>query len=217
MRRPTCAGSCRPSRSTGRGREHRGAARPTAGVRARRIPAQISTRALDVRRALQELAPRERACIVLRYFDDLTVPQIAASLGIAEGTVKRYLADASGKLARPLTVETIDEPKRCGCRRAGEGAVMNTLGDALKDAYASMSPEARGAARARDPAPSWRFADAARRERPAPEPPRRWRSARSARCGGLRPGGGLATPRCPTPSGTCGDILYLPPNPAALG
>ena len=60
---------------------------------------------MDVRRALQDLAPRERACIVLRYFDDLTVPQIAVQLGIAEGTVKRYLADASGRLAGILTVE----------------------------------------------------------------------------------------------------------------
>ena len=61
---------------------------------------------LDVRRALHGLPPRERACIVLRYFDDLTVPQIAAQLGLAEGTVKRYLADASGKLASQLAVAT---------------------------------------------------------------------------------------------------------------
>lgn len=60
---------------------------------------------LDVRRALRELPPRERACTVLRYFDDLTVPQIAARLGLAEGTVKRYLADASGKLATRLAVD----------------------------------------------------------------------------------------------------------------
>ena len=62
---------------------------------------------LDVRFALRELSPRERACIVLRYFDDLTVPQIAAQLGLADGTVKRYLADASGKLATQLEV-TVD-------------------------------------------------------------------------------------------------------------
>jgi len=59
---------------------------------------------LDVRSALRGLPPRERACIVLRFFDDLTVPQIAAQLGLAEGTVKRYLADASGKLASQLNV-----------------------------------------------------------------------------------------------------------------
>lgn len=60
---------------------------------------------LDVRAALHSLSPRERACIVLRFFDDLTVPQIAAHLGLAEGTVKRYLADASGKLADELRLD----------------------------------------------------------------------------------------------------------------
>lgn len=58
--------------------------------------------ALDVRAALAELPPRERACIVLRFYDDLTVPQIADRLGLAEGTVKRYLADASARLAQLL-------------------------------------------------------------------------------------------------------------------
>ena len=54
---------------------------------------------LDVRRALAGLAPRVRACMVLRFYDDLTVPQIAHELGLAEGTVKRYLADGSAALA----------------------------------------------------------------------------------------------------------------------
>ena len=57
---------------------------------------------LDVRAALADLPPRERACTVLRFYDDLTVPQIAAHLGLAEGTVKRYLADASARLAGVL-------------------------------------------------------------------------------------------------------------------
>ncbi len=57
---------------------------------------------LDVRAALADLPPRERACTVLRYYDDLTVPQIAAQLGLADGTVKRYLADASARLAEVL-------------------------------------------------------------------------------------------------------------------
>jgi RNA polymerase sigma-70 factor (ECF subfamily) len=32
--------------------------------------------------------------VVLRYFDDLTVPAIAVELGLVEGTVKRHLHDA---------------------------------------------------------------------------------------------------------------------------
>jgi len=58
--------------------------------------------AADVRAALGRLSPQERACVVLRYFDDLTVPSVAATLGIAEGTVKRYLSDAHAKLGSAL-------------------------------------------------------------------------------------------------------------------
>lgn len=57
---------------------------------------------LDVRAALAELPPRERVCTVLRFYEDLTVPQIAAQLGLADGAVKRYLADASARLADVL-------------------------------------------------------------------------------------------------------------------
>jgi len=47
----------------------------------------------DVASALQQLSPRERACLVLRFFDDMSVRDISSTLGIAEGTVKRYLSD----------------------------------------------------------------------------------------------------------------------------
>jgi len=57
---------------------------------------------VDVQRALATLSPRERACIALRYYDDCTVAQVAQQLGLAEGTVKRYLADATAKLAATL-------------------------------------------------------------------------------------------------------------------
>lgn len=56
----------------------------------------------DVADALATLPPRVRACVVLRFFDDLTVPQIARTLGIAEGTVKRYLSDGLGQLELAL-------------------------------------------------------------------------------------------------------------------
>jgi RNA polymerase sigma-70 factor (ECF subfamily) len=48
----------------------------------------------DVAAALRLLTPRQRACVVLRYIDDLTVPAIAVELGLVEGTVKRHLHDA---------------------------------------------------------------------------------------------------------------------------
>lgn len=68
--------------------------------------------ATDVEKALAELPPRARACIVLRYFDDLTVPQVARQLGIAEGTAKRYLSEATARLAATLgtQVPSVEDP-----------------------------------------------------------------------------------------------------------
>ncbi len=61
----------------------------------------------DVATALADLAPRVRACIVLRFFDDLTVPDIASQLGLAPGSVKRYLFD--GLRALELRLGTLDD------------------------------------------------------------------------------------------------------------
>jgi RNA polymerase sigma factor (sigma-70 family) len=58
----------------------------------------------EVRRALATLSPKQRACVVLRYYEDLSVVGIADELGCAEGTVKRHLADARAKLAMQLTI-----------------------------------------------------------------------------------------------------------------
>ncbi|GAB3408392.1 hypothetical protein GCM10027515_25620 [Schumannella luteola] len=65
---------------------------PSGGVDAR----------LDLHRELERLSPRERACLVLRYYDDLKVDDIAATLRISPGTVKRYLSDGLAKMAIAL-------------------------------------------------------------------------------------------------------------------
>jgi RNA polymerase sigma-70 factor (ECF subfamily) len=57
---------------------------------------------LDLHDELRKLTPRERACLVLRYYDDLTVAAIADTLGISQGTVKRYLSDGLAKMAIAL-------------------------------------------------------------------------------------------------------------------
>ena len=44
-----------------------------------------------VRQALAQLTPEHRQVVVLRYFADLTVPQVARSAGVREGTVKSRL------------------------------------------------------------------------------------------------------------------------------
>lgn len=57
---------------------------------------------LDLHEELRKLAPRERACLVLRYYDDLKVDDIAEALGISSGAVKRYLSDGLAKMAIAL-------------------------------------------------------------------------------------------------------------------
>ncbi|GIG19742.1 RNA polymerase sigma factor [Cellulomonas chitinilytica] len=66
----------------------------------------------DVLRALSTLSPRERACVVLRQLDDLSVADTAAQLGLSEGAVKRYTADGIARLnavlgSTAVTVERI--------------------------------------------------------------------------------------------------------------
>jgi RNA polymerase sigma-70 factor (sigma-E family) len=61
-------------------------------------PAADLDQNLVLREALGRLAPRQRAVIVLRYFDDLTEAQTADVLGISVGTVKSQSRDALARL-----------------------------------------------------------------------------------------------------------------------
>lgn len=51
-----------------------------------------------VAKALRELPRRQRAVLVLRYFDDLTEPQAARALGCSVGTVKSQGSKALARL-----------------------------------------------------------------------------------------------------------------------
>ena len=57
---------------------------------------------IALHRALGSLAPRQRAVIVLRYYEDLTEVQTAEALGISVGTVKSQSRDALRRLREVL-------------------------------------------------------------------------------------------------------------------
>lgn len=70
-----------------------------------------------VSKALGSLSPQQRVAVALRYWDDLTVPQVAQAMRVAPGTVKRYLYDAAEAL-RPLLGEHV-EPEDSEIRVVG--------------------------------------------------------------------------------------------------
>jgi len=51
-----------------------------------------------VQRALDRLPRRMRAAVMLRYYDDMSEPEVAAALGVSVGTVKSTVARAVAKL-----------------------------------------------------------------------------------------------------------------------
>jgi RNA polymerase sigma-70 factor (sigma-E family) len=58
-------------------------------------------------RELQSLPPRQRAAIVLRYYEDLTEAQTADALGCSVGTVKSQVFDGLKKLRQALGTEVL--------------------------------------------------------------------------------------------------------------
>ena len=77
---------------------------------------RVATARVDVGAALAQLSPRQREAVMLRFFEDMTVPQIAAALGTRPGTVKRYLSNAIellrtalAEMATPELETSLDE------------------------------------------------------------------------------------------------------------
>lgn len=64
---------------------------------------------MDVRAALADLPPRQRATLVLRYYCDLPVEETARELGCTPGTVKSQTAKGLASLRRALSPIMVEE------------------------------------------------------------------------------------------------------------
>lgn len=60
---------------------------------------------LDLARALRDLPLRQRQCVVLRHFDDLSVAETARAMGCSEGTVKSQTAKGLASLRTAVEQE----------------------------------------------------------------------------------------------------------------
>ncbi len=87
-------------------REWRRSGREAEAVRRLPVqPAVIDRRDIDLWQAVQQLAPRAREAVALRYGSDLTERDVAEVMGIAEGTVAATLSQARQRLREILSEE----------------------------------------------------------------------------------------------------------------
>jgi RNA polymerase sigma-70 factor (sigma-E family) len=73
-----------------------------AAVKGRDIAVGPPTIEPAIYRAVKELPVRQRACVVLRYFEDRSESEVAGVLNCSVGTVKSQLARARARLEREL-------------------------------------------------------------------------------------------------------------------
>jgi RNA polymerase sigma factor (sigma-70 family) len=71
---------------------------PLSEADSRRLPDEI----IETLDALWRLPLRQRAAAFLFYWEDRSVTEIAALMGVRDGTVKRYLHNARQRLKRSL-------------------------------------------------------------------------------------------------------------------
>ena len=79
----------------------------------------------EIWQAVLTLPPRQRAVLVLRYYEDLTEQQIADVLGCRPGTVKSQASDALASLRTRLDPD------------AGRGGASMSLEDTLRQSFAT--------------------------------------------------------------------------------
>jgi RNA polymerase sigma-70 factor (sigma-E family) len=90
-------------------RGHRRRERITAAPHDMPAPQEPADERLILLRALADVPPRQRAVLVLRYWEDLSVEQTAALLGCSTGTVKSQAARGLAALRVQISPSTIEE------------------------------------------------------------------------------------------------------------
>jgi RNA polymerase sigma-70 factor (ECF subfamily) len=87
-------------------RARRARSRAPAAVALTDLPTRsdVPEESVDLSRALDRLAPRQRLAVDCVYFAGLSIAEAAAVMGCAEGTVKSTLADARARLREALEV-----------------------------------------------------------------------------------------------------------------
>jgi len=68
----------------------------------------LAATAPELLEALKELAPRQRAVLALRYFDDLTESETAEALGCSVGTVKSTASRALERLRQSAALKPME-------------------------------------------------------------------------------------------------------------
>lgn len=68
--------------------------------------------AISVRNAISSLSRRHRTAIVLHYYADLTMVQVAEAMGVPEGTAKSWCRRGIERLRNELDEKTYEEVSR---------------------------------------------------------------------------------------------------------
>ena len=76
-----------------------------------------------VQRAIDRLPRQMRAAVMLRFYDDMTEPEVAAALGVSVGTVKSTVARAVAKLRKDaeLGADSLPSPRDPSLDLSGRG------------------------------------------------------------------------------------------------